>query len=256
MDISRASFPDTLRTPDTPAHAITPAQRTAAMIVGIIYPIQMASGIFGEIFVRNRLVVRGDAARTAENIIANEQLFRLSVVTDLITYILVMVMTWGLYVLLRPVNRHLALLGAFFRLSELAVLCIATVNSLVLLRLASGAEYLKSFEVGQLQALVMLAYQTQGQGMLVGFILLGFGTAIFAWLLLKSRYVPKALAMLGIFGALLLAFGTMAIFAFPALGRVGMAYMMPMGLYEVGLGFWLLIKGLKESPAVPQVEAR
>ena len=256
MDISSASSPDTLRTPESPAHAITPAQRTAAMIVGIIYPIQMATGIFGEVFVRNRLVVRGDAARTAENIIANEQLFRLSVVTDLITYILVMVLTWALYVLLRPVNRHVALLGAFFRLSELAVLCIATVNSLVVLRLLSGAESLKSFELGQLQSLVMLAYHTQGQGMLVGFILLGLGSAIYAWLLLKSRYVPKPLALLGIFGALLLALGTMAIMIFPALGRVGMAYMIPMGLYEVGLGFWLLIKGLKESPAATQVEVR
>ena len=96
MDINTQPSPDTLETPDAPAQAITPAQRTAAMIIGIIYPIQMATGIFGEVFVRNRLVVRGDAARTAENIIANEQLFRLSIVTDLITYILVMVMTWAL----------------------------------------------------------------------------------------------------------------------------------------------------------------
>jgi hypothetical protein len=154
-----------------------------------------------------------------------------------------------LYVLLRPVNRHLALLAAFFRLSELAVLCIATVNSLVILRLLSGAEYLQSFEAGQLQSLAMLAYHTQGQGMLVGFILLGLGSAIYAWLLLKSRYVPKALAMLGILGALLLALGTLAIMVFPALGVVGMAYMMPMGIYEVGLGLWLLIKGLKSPPA-------
>ncbi len=256
MDVSRESSPDTLATPDAPRYAITPAQRTAALIVGIIYPIQMATGIFGEVFVRNRLVVRGDAARTAENIVANEQLFRLSIVTDLTTYILVMVMTWALYVLLRPVNRHLALLAAFFRLSELAVLCIATVNSLVVLRLISGAEYLKSFEVGQLQSLVMLAYQTQGQGMLVGFVLLGLGTAIFAWLLLKSRYVPTALPLLGIFGSLLLALGTLAIFVFPALGRAGMAYMMPMGVYEVGLGLWLLIKGLKPSPPATQVDAR
>jgi hypothetical protein len=255
MDISMQPLPDTLATPGAPAHSITAAQRTAAMIIGIIYPIQMATGIFGEVFVRNRLVVRGDATRTAENIIASEQLFRLSIVTDLITYILVMVLTWALYVLLRPVNRHLALLAAFFRLSELAVLCLATVNSLVVLKLLSGAEYLKSFEAGQLQSLVMLAYQTQGQGMLVGFILLGLGSAIYAWLLLKSHYVPTALPLLGIFGALLLAFGTMAIFVFPALGGIGMAYMMPMGLYEVGLGFWLLLKGLKR-PVTPDVEVR
>src|SRR5688500_3171024 len=121
---------DTLNTPEA-IYSASPAQHTAAKIIGIIYAIQMATGICGEVFVRNQLVARGDPTKTAENIIASEQLFRLSIVGDLITYILVMVLTWAFYVLLRPVNRHLALLGAFFRLSELAVLCLATVNSLV-----------------------------------------------------------------------------------------------------------------------------
>jgi hypothetical protein len=235
---------DTLSTPAGP-YSATPAQHTAAKIIGIIYPIQMATGIFGEMFARGQLIVRGDAARTAENIIESEQLFRLSIAADLITYILVMVLTWAFYVLLRPVNRHLALLGAFFRLSELAVLCIATVNSLVVLSLLSGAAYLKAFDVNQLHSLVMLAYNTQGQGMMVGFILLGLGSAVFAYLLLRSRYVPKAFAVLGVFSSLLLALGSLAIIVFPGFGVIGMSYMMPMGLYEVGLGFWLLIKGIK-----------
>jgi hypothetical protein len=237
---------DTLNTPPGPYPA-TPAQHTAAKIIGIIYPIQMATGIFGEIFARGQLVVRGNAATTAENIMASEQLFRLSIAGDLITYVLVMMLTWALYVLLRPVNRHLALLGAFFRLSELAVLCIATVNSLVVLNLLSGAAYLKTFSVDQLHSLVMLAYQAQGLGMSVGFILLGLGSSVFAYLLLRSRYVPKALAACGIFSSLLLAIGSLAIIMFPGLGIIGMSYMMPMGLYEVGLGFWLLIKGIKAS---------
>jgi hypothetical protein len=233
---------------DTQPAAITPEQRTAAKIVGVIYPIQMATGIFGEVVARGQLIVRGDPAKTAENIIAGEPLFRLSIVGDLITYILVMVLTWALYVLLRPVNRNLALLGAFFRLSELAVLCIATVNSLVVLRLLSGAAFLQAFEPRQLHSFVTLVINAQGAGMSVGFVLLGLGSAIFAWLLLRSGYIPRWLALLGIFGALLLALGTLAIIIFPALGPVGMAYMMPMGIYEVVLGFWLLIKGVR-APA-------
>jgi len=182
---------------------------------------------------------------------ASEQLFRLSIAGDLITYILVMVLTWAFYVLLRPVNRHLALLGAFFRLSELAVLCIATVNSLVVLRMLSGALYLKTFDVNQVHSLVMLAYHAQGLGMSVGFVLLGLGSAVFAYLLLRSGYVPKGLAILGVFSSLLLALGSLAIIVFPGLGVIGMSYMMPMGLYEVGLGFWLLIKGIKAPAAQP-----
>ena len=230
---------------------ISPAQHTAARVIGILYPIQMATGIFGEVFARGQLIVSGDPTKTAENIMASEQLFRLSIAGDLITYILVMVLTWALYVLLRPVNTHLALLGAFFRLSELAVLCVATVNSLVVLRLLSGAAYLRTFDPNQLHSLVMLAYNTQGQGMMVGFILLGLGSAVFAYLLLRSRYVPKVLAALGIFSSLLLALGTLVIIVFPSLGFIGMSYMMPMGIYEVGLSFWLLIKGIKVPSAQP-----
>jgi len=67
---------------------IEPAQRTAARIVGLLYLVQMATGIFGQ-YVRDRLIVRGDAAKTALNITGAERLFRLSIAGDLITYILV-----------------------------------------------------------------------------------------------------------------------------------------------------------------------
>jgi len=225
---------------------ITPAQHTAAKVVGFLYLIQMATGVFGEIFVRGPLIVRGDATKTAENIIGAERLFRLSIAGDLVTYIVVIVLIWALYVLLRPVNKNLVWLGVFFRLVEIAVLCVATVSSLIVLRLLSGADYLKTFEVSQLHSLVMLAYYVQGLVMSVGFMLVGLGSTVFAYLLLKSRYVPKALAAWGIFSSLVLAAVTLAIIVFPSLARMGLTYMIPMGIYEVGLGLWLLIKGIRE----------
>ncbi|MEO8043409.1 MAG: DUF4386 domain-containing protein [Spartobacteria bacterium] len=226
---------------------ISPTQRAAARLVGILYLVQMAAGVFGEVVVRGQLIVRGDAAQTAKNIIASEQLFRLSIAGDLLTCIAVLVLTWGLYVLLRPVNQHLALLGAFFRLVELAVLSTATVSSLVVLRLLGSSNPLPTFEAAQIHSLVSLAIANQRLAMSVAFVFLGLGSAVFAWLLLKSRYVPKALAALGIFGALTLSIVTLAIIVFPGLRVLGMIYMLPMGLYEVGLGLWLLIKGLPIS---------
>ena len=67
----------------------------------------------------------------------------------------------------------------------------------------------------------------------------------FSYLWLRSRYIPRALAVWGIFASLALAFVELAILLFPGLAAgVGMAFMAPMGIYEVGLGLWLLIKGL------------
>jgi hypothetical protein len=214
----------------------------------------MATGIFGQ-YVREQLIVRGDAGRTAQNIIGSERLFRLSIAGDLITYILVIGLIWALYILLRPVNKNLALLGVLFRLAENAILCVATVNSLVVLRLLSGADYLTTFPANQLHSLATLALSIQGLAMNVGFILLGLGSAVFAYLLFKSRYVPKTLAIFGIFSSLVLALVTLGIMVFPALAELGLTYMLPMGIYEVGLGFWLLLKGISKSNGNPVWDA-
>jgi hypothetical protein len=227
---------------------IEPVQQRAARIAGFLYVFQMATAVFGQTFVRDRLIVGGDAAQTAQNILRSERLFRLSIAGDLVTYAGVVVLVWALYVVVRPIDQNLALLAVLFRIAETAVLCVATVNSLVVLRLLSGADSLKAFGTGQLQSLASLALSAQGLGMYVGFVLLGLGSTVFAYLLLKSGYVPRALAAWGIFASLVLAVVTLAILVFPGLGRVlGLSYMGPMGLYEVGLGTWLLVKGLRVS---------
>ena len=253
--MSTDELTDRLDRPETTHSTIEPAQHTAAKVIGFLYLFQMATGIFGESFVRGQLVV-GDATKTAQNIIGAEWLFRLSITGDLVTYTGVIVLIWALYVVVRPVNKNLALLAVFFRLAENAVLCVATVSSLVALRLLSGADYLKTFEVSQLHSLAKLALSAQGLGMYVGFILLGLGSTVFAYLLLKSRYIPRALAAWGIFSSLVLAIVTLAIIVFPSLGNVmGLAYMAPMGIYEVGLGLWLLVKGI-QAPIAQRVAHR
>ncbi len=233
-----------LATPAMTPPVLEPAQYTAAKIVGFLYPIQMATGILGH-YVRGQMIVAGDATKTAQNILESERLFRLSIAADVVTCSTVIVLVWAFYILVRPIDRNLALLAVFFRLVENAVLCVAAVNSLVLLKLVGGTDYLQIIGTSQLHSFARLALSAQGLGMNVAFILLGLGSAVFAWLLLKSRYVPKALAAWGIFSSLLLAVGTLAIIVFPGLGVGGLAYMMPMGIYEVGLGLWLILKGVR-----------
>lgn len=230
------------------SNQLEPAQRRAALLAGILYVVQMALAIFGEVFVRGRLMVPGDAAKTAQNILGHEQLFRFSIAGDLFIYTGVIVLVWALYVVLRPVNRSLALLAVLFRLAENAILCAGTVNAMIALRLLKGGEYLKGFEPAQLEGMARLALSAQGLTMNVGFILLGLGSTVFAYLFLKSRYIPKGLAVLGIFASLLLALVTLLIIVWPGLGSLlGLGYMAPMFFYEVGLGLWLILKGLKTS---------
>jgi hypothetical protein len=205
----------------------------------------MATGIFGEVFVRGSLLV-GDTTKTAQNIIGAERLFRIGIVSDLTTFIGVLVLTWALYVLLRPVDQSLALLAAFFRLVEVAVSIAATIFTLVALRLLSSDEFLKAFETSELHTLSRLARNAFGYGYGIGFILLGLGSALFAYLLLRSGYVPRVLAGWGVFASLLLATHAVLTILFPsAAQKLQLVSYIPMGIYEVTLGFWLLIKGAR-----------
>jgi hypothetical protein len=175
---------------------------------------------------------------------------RISIVADLITVVGVIVLVWAIYIVLRPVHRDLALLAAFFRLAENAVLGGITLCGFAAAALAGSSDYLQAFDAAQLQALTYtLAVRVHGAGFNVGFVFLGCGSTLFRYLWLRSEYIPRWIAMWGIFSSLLFAIVTLVIMAFPRVGALGLIHMMPLGLFEVGLGFWLLIKGLRAPQA-------
>lgn len=226
---------------------IDDSQRKAARVVGFTYLFAMVTAVFG-FYVRGHVVVPGNAAETALNIMASERLFRFGIASDLITFVTDIVLITALYVVLKPVNRSLALLATFWRLMETAVLVVVTLNGFDVLRVLSGANYLGVFEADRLQALARLSLSAYGAGYNVGFVFLGLGSAVFSYLWFKSNYVPRVLAALGVFSSLLLAACNFAFIIFPRLATiVGPGYMAPMGVFEITMGFWLLLKGLGPS---------
>ncbi len=221
------------------------SQQTAARIAGFLYLFTMATAVFA-FSARSQLIVRGDPAQTARNIAASERLFRISIASDLIVYVCVVALVLALYVVLKPVNRNLALLAAFWRLVENAILAVTALNAYAALALVSGADYLRAVDTQQLHALAYAFLRVYGVGFQIGFVLTGLGSTVFSYLWFKSRYIPRALAAWGIFSSLVLAIGTLVIMIFPGLAAVGIVYMLPMGVYEVGLGLWLVAKGIEE----------
>jgi len=220
------------------------AQARAARLAGAMFLFVNATGIFAEVFVRGSLL-SGDATRVAQNIIDSERLYRLSIVSDLIMLTGGLVLIWALYLLLRPVNRDLALLAVFLRIVETAVSVGATVASLIAVRLLGSADYLNGFEAGELHGLSRLARNAFGFGQDVGFIFLGLGSTVFAYLLLRSRYIPRVLAGWGVFASLLLATYNLVIIVVPAVTALMYVSLVPMGIYEISTGLWLLTKGAK-----------
>ena len=224
-----------------------PSSNQCAKVAGYMYLFGMAASIFAELALRSPLMVRGNASETALNIMAHETQFRTAIALDFLTYISVVLLVWALYVLLKPVNRNLALLGAFLRLVEVSFFYVFLINNFAVLKVLGNDEYLKVFEAGQLQAMSRVALLTKGDAYNIGFSILGLGSAVFSYLLFKSNYIPKVLAGFGVFASALFFVITFVIIIFPSFSIALSICYGTMFIYEVGLGLWFVIKGVKVS---------
>ena len=224
-----------------------PQQLKAARLAGLLFLIAMATGLFAEFYVRfpATLVVRGDVAKTASNILSLERLFRIGIANNLITFAIDVVLIWALYRLLSPANRSLVLLAVFFRLIETTLACFAIVNSYVAMQFISDINSgRQAFDSNQIQALSLL-HSTYALTFVIVAIFLGLGSSIFNYLFFKSGYIPKILAGWGIFASLLLLTSQFVIIIFPAVeNTIIPACYGPIAIDEIVLGFWLLIKGV------------
>lgn len=223
-------------------------QRNAAKAVGFAYLVTNTLAYFAEFQVRARLFDYDSAAKTVANIISSERLFRLGLAADLLTFALDIVIIAGTYLILKPVNRSLAIFGLAWRLVETAVVAVMALNTFDILTLLSGSEYLKALPPGHVQAMVGMAVEAHNAGYNVGFLFFGLGSGAFCLAWYQSRYIPRVLAAWGLLGSLLTAASTFVYTLSPALAAgVEPRCFVPIGTFELILGFWLLLKGLPRA---------
>jgi len=225
--------------------------RKAARVAGLGYLIIIIAGIFAEFFVRANLIVPGDAATTANNIMASAWLFRIGIASDLIMLMCDVVLALALYVLLIPVNRSLALLAAFFRLVHAAIYGINLLNLFFVLKLLSGAGYLTVFETDQLHALVLLFLSGHGTGYLIGLVFFGFHCFVLGYLVFKSGYFPRILGVLLMFASFGYLIDSFANFLLPNYENYrtifSLVVFVPAFVGELSFCLWLLLKGINEQ---------
>lgn len=220
-------------------------QLKAARLAGLLYLVAMTTGLFAEFYVHfpSSLIVSGDIAKTGANIVAHERLYRIGIANNIITFAIDVVLIWALYVLLRPVNRNLALLAVFFRMVETTIACVAIIQYFVAMQFISDADHLQTFDPTQLQALSIM-HDTYALTFVVVAIFLGVGSTLFNYLFFKSGYIPRLLAGWGVFASLLLLVSQFAIIIFPEVERIIIpAFFAPIVIDEIVLGLWLLFKG-------------
>jgi hypothetical protein len=213
--------------------------RPTARITGAVYLLYFLTAVLGEFFLKG-LVVDGDAAATATNILAHQPLYRLGLATGLIATVCYIALTAFFYDLFKPVDRSLSLLAAFFSLVGCAILAFGSFFQLAPLVVLGGSQYLSVLKVEQLQALAQMFLQLNTEAANIYLVFFGFYDLLIGYLIFRSAFLPRILGVLMALAGL----GWLT-FLSPPLGNHLSPYNLVLGFVaELLLMLWLLVRGV------------
>ena len=222
-----------------------PSKKTARL-AGFLWLLMFVFGPIAQI-IRDKLFIASDMEATAHNIRANEFLFRIGFVSDLIMMIIFVLLPLVLYKLLSEVNKNLSIIMVIFVMLGTSINMINLLNEFAALHLLSGAEYLSVFTDAQLQAKAMLSYDLYLHGYEIANIFFGLWLIPLGLLVYKSEFLPKVLGILLIIGGSGLLINVFVHFLFPSYMIVNIILLVPQTLAEILFTLWILIRGINES---------
>ncbi|MBL0358219.1 MAG: DUF4386 domain-containing protein [Chitinophagaceae bacterium] len=216
-----------------------------ARIGGLAYLIIIVAGALGELFIRNKIIVSGDAAATAHNIAASPLLWRIGIAGDLVMHVCDLIVAMVYYLLFSRVNKKLAMLAVLFGLIQTAVLVANKMNLVMPLFFLGNEDYLKAFDPQQLQVLAFVAVKAHGYGFGIGLIFFGFECLIDGYLIFKSGFLPRILGVLILVAGLCYLTNSFVLLLFPAMaGSIFQVLLAPTFIAELSMCLWLLTKGV------------
>jgi hypothetical protein len=215
-----------------------------ARLTGVLYLINGVVYTKADSLVHGRILVKDDAAATAHNILTNGNLLQLSFAGLLIATVAYIAVTFLLYELLKPVNRSISLLAAFFSMAGCIVGAFGSFFTILPLTILGGAPYLSAFKAEQLQALALLSLNLSTIVAGISMVFFGCYCILIGSLILRAKFMPR------IIGAFLIITGlTYQIFLSPSLAANLFSHVvMPAGMLGEGsLILWLLIVGVNSQ---------
>jgi hypothetical protein len=215
-----------------------------ARIGGLLYLITIILGAVEELFIRGRIIVSRDAAATAANLRSMESLWRFGIASELFLGICTIGLTLILYVLLKPVNRDVALLATFFSLIAIAVETAYSLQLVEALFPLGKAAYLKAFTPEQLYALTSLSLRAHANGFGIALLFFGCFFPLVGYLIFRSGYFPKTIGILYVIPGLSYLLSSFALILAPAFAdRYYFVMAGPALIGQASLCLWLLVKG-------------
>ena len=197
--------------------------------------------------VLSKFNVAGDALATAKNILANTFLFRLGISIELLMAVGLVVLGLALYVVLKSVNKHLALLALVLKLVEATLMAVTVLLPFIALGFTQAESASTTLTQEQLQMPLGLLFNAHTAITAVPMVFLGLDMMLFCYLFLKSAYIPRLLARFGILSFALILVQSLLFILAPEYAEMPINQMLfwaPSGLFEILIGLRLLIKGI------------
>ena len=219
-----------------------PTKKTAR-VAGLMFLLMVVSGLFAELFFRQKLFTP-DAAQTAANILQNTLLFRAGILSDIIMSLSYLLTALMLYKLLRTVSEDKARLMVLFAAAGSVILMVNILNEYMPLVYATAqAGALNALQLGDLSALSIAAYNN---GYMIGQVFFALWVLPLGQLICRSKFIPKVFGILFIIEAVC---GLLAVVAHFLLNSTTIAtiLLIPCTVAEFAFLFWLLIAGINEK---------
>jgi hypothetical protein len=229
--------------PTTMARLNEMSPKAKARLAGVLLLITIIAGGIAQGYIAGTLIVAGDAATTASNILSHQSLYRLAFAIYLVEMACQIAMTMLFYELLKPVSKSASLLAATFGLVGCTIKTLSRLFFFAPLLVLSGAHYLSVFDPTQLQALSFLSLRVNYAAETMAMVFFGLNSVVMGYLLYRSYFLPRWLGVLSVVGGL----GWM-IYLYEPIARSLEAYIVGVGvLGAIATVVWLLVYGVNES---------
>ncbi|MBL7858821.1 MAG: DUF4386 domain-containing protein [Cyclobacteriaceae bacterium] len=221
------------------------SDKNLSRIAGFCYLVVIATGLFSEVFVRQALRVSNNALATAQNIQANEMLFRWGFVADLINFVVGLPTVLIMYHFFKKSNKILLQIALALVIIQTAIIAVNLLNQITPLLLLGNDTYLTTFQQSQLATLSLLSLNIQSQGYGIGLVFFGFYCSIIGFVIYKTNAIPRIIGVLYATAGLCYLINSFTMFLSKGFSNPMFIYLaIPIFIGELSVCLWLLIKGI------------